>query len=186
MKNLLLEIYKSPVTVFSLNDIALLLGEGSANTLKSKISYYVSREKLCAVRKGIYAKEHYSRLELANKIYTPSYISLETVLQKEAIIFQHYETVFAISYVSREIRSLQIQYRKIKNSILFHPMGLVQENGYTIASKERAFLDALYLYASYHVDVVSSMDKEKIFTLIEEVYKVKKMEEQVKRIFKDD
>lgn len=56
MKNLLLEIYKSPVTVFSLNDIVLLLGEGSANTLKSKISYYVSRGKLCAVRKGIYAK----------------------------------------------------------------------------------------------------------------------------------
>jgi len=39
-------------------------------------------------RRGIYAKDkNYDRLELANRIYTPSYISLETVLSREGIVF---------------------------------------------------------------------------------------------------
>ena len=185
MNNLLVEIYKSPLTVFTLNDIALVAGEGSGNTLKSRVHYYVNRKKLLAVRKGIYAKENYNRLELANKIYTPSYISLETVLQRENIIFQHYEVIFAVSYLSREIKSLNIRYRKIKDNILYHPMGLIKEDDYTVASKERAFLDALYIYGSYFFDNLSPLDHDRVFTLIEEVYKVKKIEKQAKGIFKN-
>lgn len=185
MKNILVEIYKSPLTVFTLHDIALLAGDGNANTLKSRVHYYVTREKLLAPRKGIYAKEHYNRVELANKIYTPSYISLETVLQRENIIFQHYEVVFAVSYLSRELTSLKIRYRKIQDRILYHPMGLIKEDGYTIASRERAFLDALYIYGSYFFDNLSPLDRAAVFTLIEEVYKVKKIEKQAKGIFKN-
>jgi hypothetical protein len=185
MKNLLIEVYKSPLTVFTLSDIALLTGESSENALKSKVNYYVKRNKLLAIRKGVYVKENYNRFELANKIYTPSYISLETVLQRDNIIFQHYDTIFAVSYLSREIKSLKIRYRKIKDSILSHPMGLVQEEGYASASGERAFLDALYIYGSYHFDNLSPLDQIKIFALIEEVYKIKKMEKQVKEIFKN-
>ena len=185
MKNILVEIYKSPLTVFTLHDIALLTGDGNANTLKSRVHYYVTGGKLLAPRKGIYAKEHYNRVELANRIYTPSYISLETVLQRENIIFQHYEVVFAVSYLSRELESLKIRYRKIQDRILYHPMGLIKEDGYTIAGRERAFLDALYIYGSYFFDNLSPLDRAGVFTLIEEVYKVKKIEKQAKGIFKN-
>jgi hypothetical protein len=185
MKHLLVEIYKSPLTVFTLKDIALLVGEGSENGLKSKVNYYVGKGELTAVRKGVYVKENYNRFELANKIYTPSYISLETVLQAENIVFQHYETVFAVSYLSRELQSLNLRYRKIKDTILCHPMGLSHEGGYTIAVKERAFLDALYIFGSYSFDNVSPLNQATVFTLIEEVYKVKTMERRVKEIFKN-
>jgi len=185
MKNLLIEIYKSPSTVFTLKDIALLVGEENENALKSRVNYYVRKKSLASVRKGVYVKENYNRLELANKIYTPSYISLETVLQKEDIVFQHYETVFAISYLSREIQSLNIRYRKIKDVILYHPMGIKHESGYSVAGRERAVLDALYVYGSYFFDNVSPLNQIKALELIEEVYKVKKLEKQIKEIFKN-
>ena len=63
-------------------------------------------------------------------------------------------------------------------------MGLIKEDGYTIASRERAFLDALYLYGSYFFDNLSPLNPAGVFTLIEEVYKVKKIEKQVKGLFK--
>jgi len=184
-KNSLIEIYKSTSTVFTLKDIALLSGQDNENALKSKMNYYIKRGGIKSVRKGIYVKDNYNRFELANKIYTPSYISLETVLSQENIISQYYETIFIVSYLSREIKSLNLRYRKIKNTILYHPMGLIKNPNYTIASKERAFLDALYIYGTYFFDNIFLLDQTKIFTLIEEVYKIQKMEKKAKELFKN-
>jgi len=36
--------------------------------------------------------------------------------------------------------------------------GIKKENGYFIASRERAFLDAIYLYKNYHFDNLNSID----------------------------
>jgi len=76
---------------------------------------------LSSREKGIYAKDkNYDRLELANRIYTPSYISLETVLSREGIVFQHYEQIFLVSYLTREIicDGQKYVFRKIKDTIL--------------------------------------------------------------------
>ena len=87
---LILEIFRSERTVFSLKDIALLLGETDFDSIKSKINYYIRKNDLYQIRKGIYAKSKtYDQLELANKIYTPSYVSMETVLANEGIISQY-------------------------------------------------------------------------------------------------
>lgn len=187
MKDLILEVYKSPLTVFSLKEIALLIGETDEERLKSKVNYHVRKGKFLNIRRGIYAKEQFNPLELANKLFTPSYISLETVLQQTGIIFQHYETIFALSYLSREIKILEftIRYRKIKDQILSSPLGLQQEGGYSIASPERAFLDALYIYRTYYFDKVDLLNRGLVYLLIEEVYKSKKLEKQAKKILGD-
>lgn len=97
-------ILQSKKTVFSFKDIALLWGESEINTIKGRINYYVKSGKFLQLRRGIYAKnKDYNRLELATKIFSPTYVSFETVLAKEGIIFQYYNTIFSASYLSREI-----------------------------------------------------------------------------------
>ena len=159
-------ILRAENTVFTFKDIVLLWRENDPKLAKSRVNYYVKNGKLYAIRRGIYAKdENYNKLELATKIYTPSYISFETVLRQEGIIFQHYDTIFVASYVSREIIAdkQSYSYKKLKDNILANSAGLVKKQGYMQASKERAFMDALYLYKNYHFDNLRSIDWNKCF-----------------------
>jgi len=153
-RDFILNLYSSKSTVFTIDEIALLLGDLNRDNLKARINYYVKRGKLLNLRKGVYAKRGYSPLELAVKIFTPSYISLETILEKGGVIFQKYETIFVVSYLSRkiEVDSHKLQYRRIKEEILINKEGVELKKGYAIATKERAFLDALYLYKDYYFE----------------------------------
>lgn len=162
MKKLnIIDVYRSVNTVFTTKDISLIWEENNISILKSRIHYYVKTGKLQQIRKGIYTKDkNYNLLELANKIYTPSYISLETVLQKEGVIFQYYSTISVISYLSRciAVGEQKFIFHKIQNKILMNIAGIIKKNTYFIATKERAFLDALYLYKDYYFDNLGSLN----------------------------
>jgi len=162
-KDFVLEIYKKPQTVFTLKELSLFFPEIPYKNLKSKVSYFVKAGKLKRLRKGVYAKENFDFLELANKVYTPSYISFETVLQGAGIVFQEYRTVFVASYLTRKIKIVgqEIFYRKIKDEILLNRLGIGQKDSYFIASKERAFLDAVFLYKDYHFDNLRPLNWQK-------------------------
>ena len=138
------------------------------------------------VRKGIYTKIEYDTFELATKIFTPSYISLETVLKKEGVIFQTYETIFVISYLSRiiDVDSKQIQYRRIQEKFLLNRNGIVQKQNFAIASKERAFLDVLYLYKEYYFDNLNILDRKEIFALLD-IYQSGTLSKKVREILKN-
>jgi len=116
-KDFKLELYKARNTVFTTREISLLLSDPNRDSLKAKINYYVKKGVIKQVRRGIYVKDEYDKFELATKIYVPSYISLETVLQEEGIIFQHYEKIFVISYLSRVAIAdgNSIVFRKVKD-----------------------------------------------------------------------
>ena len=179
------KIYKSPQTVFTIKDFSLLWRVNQPELVWARVNDYVQRGKLYRIRRGIYAKDrNYDKFELATKIYTPSYISLETVLAKEEIIFQHYETVFIISYLSRKIivDRREIQIRKIKNEILLNDSGISKKKFYSIATKERAFLDAVYLYKNYYFDNLEVLDKDKVLEMAE-IYRDKSLIQRVKKYF---
>ena len=53
-----------------------------------------------------------------------------------------------------------------------------------MASKERAFLDAVYLYKDYHFDNLGSLDWEKIEDL-KKIYKSKAFEKRVNSYYHD-
>lgn len=188
MKNFsILEIYKLPNTVFTAKDIALLFGETDLNIIKSRLNYYVRTKKLIPLRRGIYAKnENYDKFELATKIYTPSYISLETVLRQEGILFQYYEAIFVVSYLSREIvcDAQKYIFRKIKSEILTNLAGMEKKENYFIATKERAFLDTLYLYKSYHFDNLKPLNWELCFKILS-VYENKRMLKTVDLLYRE-
>ena len=176
MKNLTFGLYSSPNTVFTTKEISMILGENSLDKVKSRINYAVKKGTLVQLRRGIYAKvAGFEILEAANKIYTPSYISLETVLQKIGVVFQDYDrTIFVVSYQTREIEigGYTVSFKKIKDEVLINQEGIRLMNGYSIATTERAFLDIVYLYKNYHFDNLSVVDWEKAEDLVN-IYKSK-------------
>jgi len=183
----ILRLYKSKKTVFTINDIAILWREKNRNNLRARIKYFVDKGDLVRLRRGVYAKENYSKLEVAVKIYTPSYISCETVLRNEGVIFQHQNTVFVVSYLSREIKlddGLKIQYRSIKNEMLLNDIGLLHKDCCVVATKERAFVDMLYLFGDMQFDNLNNIDWA-LCTKIADAYNVKALVKNVNNYKKE-
>ena len=92
-KDIIMHIYSKPETVFTVAEVSQLFPDISYKSIRDRLHYFTKAEKLLHIRHGIYAKPSYDPLELANKMYRPSYISLETVLAKEGAVFQFYKTV---------------------------------------------------------------------------------------------
>ncbi|MCK9304181.1 MAG: hypothetical protein M0P27_02140 [Bacteroidales bacterium] len=157
-------IYKSKRTVFKLKDIGMLTNNRNADNLKASVNYYVSRGVVSRVRKGVYVKDPYQPEELAGRIYSPSYISLETVLVKAGVIFQYSSAITAVSYLSRTIvvDDIEISYNKIKNSIIVDGRGTISENNINMATPERAFIDRLYLSKNYYFDNILTATGERL------------------------
>lgn len=187
-KDIMLNIFNDARTVFRLNDIAMLLGETNFKSLNKRLNYFVRAGKLKNPSKGIYAKSVYNLEELACRIYIPSYISLEYVLQKAGVVFQYNSQISIISYLSRsiDIEGNIFIYSKIKGEIMVDTNGIIRlANGVNIATPERAFLDVLYLNANYNFDNVNPLKKDLIIKLLP-IYNSKKMNARVKKLFKND
>ncbi|GHT66860.1 hypothetical protein AGMMS50239_29020 [Bacteroidia bacterium] len=167
-KDIIFEIYKDSRTVFRINDITLLLGYVD-NLLYQKLNYFVKQGKLLNPRRGIYAKQGYKLEELACILYTPTYISLDYVFQRNSINFQFDSAITNITYQNRELEidNQIIRYRQIKREILVNPAGiLLNQNNINIATPERAFLDQIYLNKNSYFDSLNSLKMEKINNLL--------------------
>lgn len=189
-KDFLLTLYSKPQTVFTLDEISLYFPDISYVNLRSKVRYFTDAGKLKRLRQGVYAKLEYNPLELANKLYKPSYVSFETVLARGGVVFQYYETIFLASYLTRnvEVDGVRIQYRQIKGNVLTNPEGVESKESYFIATLERAFLDAVYLYKNYHFDNLGTIDWGKVDKL-KKIYNSKAFEVRVEEyymIYKED
>lgn len=180
--NILLRFNK---TIFSTKEIALLWNEENSVAVRNRLNDYVKNGKLIRLRRGLYSKDkNYDKFELAVNIYTPSYISFETVLYKAGAIFQYYNSIFVASYLTRDVNvdNQKYSYRKIKDTILTNQSGIKRNNNYYIASPERAFLDVVYLNKGYHFDNLSPIEWDKVFEILP-VYKNKAMEKRVKEYY---
>lgn len=178
-------LLRSSKTIFSTKEVALLWGETKEKTVSGRLHKYAKSGKLIRVRRGFYAKDaHYNRFELATRIYTPAYVSFETVLTRSAINFQYYEMIFVASYLTREIQvdGRTISFIRMKDYILTNTAGIEHNEGYSVATPERAFLDRIYISKDYHFDNLDSLDWKKIFTLVP-IYRTKWMERKVKKYF---
>lgn len=169
MGSAIAELYQSEKTILTSKDLALIWEETNSKNLKAKIAYYVKHDTLIPLIRGVFAKNKtYNPKELATSIYTPSYISFETVLREAGIIFQHYDTIFVAGPWSKTIKidNYTITVRKLKDSILYNPLGIEQTTHYSIATPERAFLDMLYLFPRYYFDNLRSLNWTKCFELV--------------------
>ena len=182
---ILLNIYKDNASVFTMQKIAMLYGQVlDRDALKNRMNSYVRNGELLNPRKGIYAKPGYDEKELACLLYTPSYISLEYVLQRSGVVFQYNDEITSVGYLSRTvvIDGRRYTYRKIKGEIMIDTTGIICQGNTNIASPERAFLDILYLDSNYYFDNISSLDKEKVLSILP-IYENKTMEQRVSKLF---
>ena len=179
-------LLRSPKTVFSVKDAALLWGEERERMVAIRLNRYAVSGKLIRIRRGIYAKDkNYNRFELATRIYTPSYISFETVLTRAGINFQFYGNIFVASYVTREIEAgdQKISFIRMKDYVLTNTIGIENINDVYIATKERAFLDRIYISKDYHFDYLDILDWDKVFEILP-IYNNQRMNKTVNKYFK--
>lgn len=184
MENDLLVLMRSKKTIFTVSDLSLLWNTTNSSLIWKRVYRYTKSGKLFSIRRGVYAKDrNYDKFELAGRIYTPSYISFETVLAKAGVIFQYYSQIFVASYLSREltIDGQKYEFRKVKNPILTNPAGIEIKDSYYIASPERAFLDVLYLNREYYFDNPSSLNWGKVEDILPIYGENKRMELRVKK-----
>lgn len=183
MDSLIAKLYQSPKTILTNKDLALIWQIDNKESLYSKISYYVKQKALIRITRGIFAKDkNFDVKELAVSIYTPSYISFETVLQETGVVFQYYETIFVAGSYSfiKKINKTVFTFRKLKEEALFNPIGIINKDNYSIASKERALLDTLYLFPNYYFDNLESIDWKRC----DEIVKAYNNKQLVKRLNK--
>lgn len=180
----ILDIYRDKRTVFDLSDIAMLLPEVDGNYLSNTMGYYVKTNRLEKLRKGIYAKADYNPLELATKLFTPSYVSLEYVLQQAGILFQYDSRLTCVSYLSREVEmdGRIFSYRRIKETIIVNPIGIIQnQEAVSMATPERAFLDMLYLNKDVYFDNLKPLNRQLINRIVP-AYQSAALEKRVLRL----
>ena len=166
--NLIAKLYQSPKTILTIKDIALIWEETNTVNLLSKIKYYAKQESLIRLTRGVFAKDkNYNPKELATSIYTPSYISFETVLREAGIIFQHHDSIFVAGPypATKKFGDYTITFRKLKDSVLYNALGVKNEKNYSIATPERAFLDTIYLSPKFYFDNLRSINWETCFEL---------------------
>jgi len=174
-------ILRSEKTVFTLKDIALMWQDADMDAARVRLNYYVKKGDLFRIRRGFYAKSKiYESLELATRIFTPAYVSFETVLAKEGLIFQYQTDITVASYLTRTITvdAHTYSYKTIKGTVLTNPEGVLHVNETSIAAKERAFLDTLYIHHDYQFDNIRSLDWNVVLSMVP-IYQNKRMAKKV-------
>lgn len=164
------DIKKINKLYFTYQDIAKILSisEDSARVLCTR---YVKQKYLIRLKRNFYIlKERWDnivpnqRLELANILQVPSYISLMTALSFYGYTTQvqqkFIESVSLYRTFTKDIEGTIFNYSKIKKDLYF---GFYKKNNIFISSPEKAFIDSLYLsyLGKYNLDF-SSLNLEKI------------------------
>lgn len=184
--NEIIKLYTSNNTVFSFNDLKHIFWIVNTQVLKNKIQYLKSKNILQTLSRGIYflSDKEFNKFELANKIYSPSYISFFSALYYHSIIFQYQNDVYLAYQKSdtKKILDFEIKLKNLKKEILLNPNWIINNWIYSIASPERAFLDTLYLYWDIHFDNISKLDYEKIVELLP-IYKNSTLNKKAKSYF---
>lgn len=165
-----------------MKDLAILWEIKNRNTLKSKANFLAKSGKLKKLHYGIYALDtKYDKFELAGKLKHPSYISLETVFRKEGMTFQYSEEITSMSNSTKsyEVDGTTYSYHKIKDIALFDRKGINFFDNRAVASKERAFLDMVYINKNYYFDNLEPISWTKCFELVR-LYKNKQLAERLK------
>lgn len=155
------KLMKSGHTVFSYKLLQEILGISNKNTLKTIVASCIKSKILLTIHPGYRGFSDYSLLEFASKLKSPSYISLETVLQQEGVIFQDYSkqtSLIGNNSITLHINNHNYCFHKMKLELLLNPLGINISKSFSVASKERAICDILYFFPNYFFDNINKLD----------------------------
>lgn len=163
------KIKEKKLYIFSAKDIRALFGV-SAVAVSGLLHRYQKRGVISQIKRGLYVLPDNLLPEgyISNKLYYPSYVSLEFALSYHGVIP---ETVYEVTSVTTkarrrfEIESLGkvFSYRKIKKAA-YTGYEVQKQKGvsFNIADAEKAFVDANYLRLISRQKPISRFHKEKL------------------------
>ena len=166
-QNFMAKIKEKNLGIFTARDVQALFGNSIVSS--SWLLYRYSKAGfITRIKRGLYVFPDAMPPEsyLANKLYSPSYISREFALSYHGIIP---ETVYEITSVStRATRRFEklgkiYSYRHIKKSA-FAGYVVAKQQGFSflIADPEKAFVDTLYYRVLFGKKPLNRFNKEKI------------------------
>ena len=161
------EIRKKNIRLFTPLDIQRFLGR-SLIAVRFLVYRLNKQGKIQRVKRGLYklADDQVSELYLANKLYTPSYISLELALSYHRVIP---ETVYEITSITpkttRRFEALGkvYSYRRVKKAAFAgYTIGKQRGMSFLIADPEKAFVDLNYFRMLDGLKPLSRFDKGRV------------------------
>lgn len=137
------------IKIFTPQDLSALFG-ANKRAVQGFLNYNLKKGVFVRLKRGLYAlKRNFpSDFYLANRLYSPSYVSLDTALAYHRLIP---EAVYAVTSITTkptrefEVRGRLFDYRKIKKQAYtgYFPQKIEKEVVY-LASPEKAIADFLY------------------------------------------
>ena len=144
--------------VFTVQDVATIWKIKNRQTLRVLLGRYVKRGILYRVWRGLYSvvnPKEINPLLLGIKIlHRYAYISCETVLFDGGLINQRPTEITIVSNVSKRFSLLGYQYRsrKMDDGGLYDTTGIILNDGFRIATPERAKRDMTYFNPKKYYD----------------------------------
>ncbi|MDO9027848.1 MAG: hypothetical protein Q7U68_03190 [Candidatus Roizmanbacteria bacterium] len=143
-------LQKSGRNIFSLSDLARLLQIESDNTAYVKANRLVRDGLLTRLAKGCYCLKDNMPMdfELANFLYRPSYISLESALNHYGILTQVPQSIISVTpNRARRIMALNKEFA-YRHLALKYFSDFIKIQNFIIATPEKALIDTIF-FASY-------------------------------------
>jgi len=149
---------KTPV--FFGNDVQKLFSVETKNHINTQLHRMVKRGNLISIKRDMYFFPHtkIDEFVLANKLYMPSYVSLESVLYLSGIITEIPSNVTSITTITSKklITTSGIYlYSKLNKKLFFGYSSILDTKSdcyYNIANVEKALLDFIYVRRLRNLD----------------------------------
>src|SRR3989344_3011499 len=141
------KLYQSNISLLTTLDIENLLQIKSTRTLEDLIKRLIQENVLTSLEKGKYyvTSKQPSTFEIANFLYSPSYISFETALNYHGLLSQFPLEITSATLGKKSEKRINDQlyvYSQIDKKLF---TGYYKESNYLMATKEKALFDEVYL-----------------------------------------
>ena len=133
--------------IFNIVDLGKIFNSVNKNTIYKTAERLVNNGILKRLNKGLYINTAKAPdiFEIANYLYTPSYISLESALYRYGVISQSPYLITSVTPKKPKkiiAEGTDFEYVHITAKYFF---GYVSDKGILIATREKALIDLLYL-----------------------------------------
>lgn len=168
MREIELELEKNYTRIVEHFEIELILKNLGYSRINDKIVQLIKKQVLTPLKKGLYLynplHNHipYSKELIANKLISPSYVSMEWALSYHNIIPEMVHTITSMCFVrSKEFHTPigVFSYTHIAKELF--PIGLSMRNDgkihYIIASKEKALCDKVFFTKGFEIKSKKAM-----------------------------
>lgn len=161
------KLLEKRVQIFTPLDIQRTVG-GSKIAVTFLVHRWKEAGKIVSLKKGLYTfpSAHLPEPYIANRLYEPSYVSLEFALSYHRIIPENVYTITSVT--TRRTQEFQVlgklySYRTMKR-VAFAGYSTVRRGGFSfnIADPEKAFVDANYYRYLRGSTLIQRFDKEKV------------------------